>query len=142
GGGRYDGLAEGLGGRQTPGIGFGSGIERIILNYKEAHPEGLAPLPAEVFVVAVGTEAREKATELAGALRGAGIRVGSTYGERSFGAQMKAAGNSGARLTLILGADELAAGQASLKDMANGEQRAAPLNHLVPEVQAFLFGRG
>jgi len=138
GGGRYDGLAEQLGGRQTPGIGFGSGIERIILNYKEAHPEGLAPPPADVFVVAAGIEARVKATELSAALRGAGVGVAGTYGERSFGAQMKAAGASGARLALILGADELAAGQASLKDMANGEQRAVPLAHLVPEIQARL----
>src|SRR5207237_6048711 len=57
GGGRYDGLAEQLGGRSTPGIGFGSGIERIILNYKEAHPNGLEPPAADVFLVAAGTEA-------------------------------------------------------------------------------------
>ena len=141
GGGRYDGLAEQLGGRPTPGIGFGSGIERIILNYKEAHPEGLQPAAADVFVVAAGAEARDRASGLAVALRGAGAAVAETYGERSFGAQMKAAGASGARLALILGADELAAGQASLKDLASGEQRAVPLAHVVPEVQAQLAVR-
>jgi histidyl-tRNA synthetase len=138
GGGRYDGLAEQLDGRQTPGIGFGSGIERIILSYKEAHPEGLTPPPADVFVVAAGPEVRDKATELTVALRAAGVRVSGTYGDRSFGAQMKAAGASGARLALILGPDELAAGQASVKDLASAEQRAVPLDHVVPELQAAL----
>jgi histidyl-tRNA synthetase len=138
GGGRYDGLAEQLGGRSVPGIGFGSGIERIILNYKEAHPEGLSPRAADIFLVAAGAAPREKATGLAVALRAAGVSVASTYGERSFGAQMKAAGGSGARLALILGEDELAAGQASLKDLANAEQRAVPLAHVVAEVKARL----
>jgi histidyl-tRNA synthetase len=138
GGGRYDGLAEQLGGRPTPGIGFGTGIERIILHYKQAHPEGIAPLPAGVFLVAAGEGAREKATQLSVLLRRAGLSVASTYGDRSFAAQMKAAGASGARLALILGQDELAAGQASLKDLATGEQRAVPLDYVVPEVQARL----
>jgi histidyl-tRNA synthetase len=138
GGGRYDGLAEQLGGRPVPGIGFGSGIERIILNYKEAHPDELVPTPADVFVVAAGAEARDKVTELAVALRATEVSVAGTYGERSFGAQMKAAGSSGARLALILGPDELAAGQASLKDLATGEQALAPLAHIVAEVQARL----
>jgi len=138
GGGRYDGLAEQLDGRPTPGIGFGSGIERIILNYKEAHPEGLVPEPADVFVVSGGNGARDKATELSARLRQAGLALAGTYGERSFGAQMKAAGGSGARFALILGEDELAAGQASLKDLTNGEQRAVPLDQLVPELKARL----
>ena len=138
GGGRYDGLAEQLGGRQTPGIGFGSGIERIILNYKEAHPEGLPAAASDVFVVAAGAAARDRATELTSQLRAASISVAGTYGDRSFGAQMKAAGASGARFALILGENELASGQASIKDLANGEQWAAPLDHLVPEIQARL----
>jgi histidyl-tRNA synthetase len=142
GGGRYDGLAEQLGGRSTPGIGFGSGIERIILNYKEAHPEGLAAQPPDVFLVAVGQEPREVATKLAVDLRQAGLTVGSTYGERGMGAQFKAADNSGARFALILGADELATGQASLKDLrasaTDGKQIAIPLDHVVPEIQAQL----
>ena len=138
GGGRYDALAEQLGGPPTPGIGFGSGIERIILNYKEEHPQGLASEPADVFLVAAGDGAREKAVQLSVLMRQAGLAAAGTYGDRSFGAQMKAANASGAKFALILGADELNAGQASLKDMATGEQRAVPLDHLVPEIQAFL----
>ncbi|HEX6511003.1 MAG TPA: histidine--tRNA ligase [Chloroflexota bacterium] len=136
GGGRYDGLAEQLGGRSTPGIGFGCGIERTILEYKESHPDGLSREPADVFIVAGSGPPREKAVELAVQLRGAGMSVASTYGERSFGAQMKAAGGSGARFALILGDDELASNQASLKDLANSEQRLVPLAHIVAEVQA------
>src|SRR5581483_10776507 len=132
GGGRYDGLAEQLGGRSTPGIGFGTGIERIILNYKEAHPEGAPAQVPDVFLVAVGQEPREAATRLAVELRQAGLAVASTYGERGMGAQFKAAGNSGARFALILGADELASGQASLKDLLapsnDGKQIAVPLD--------------
>jgi histidyl-tRNA synthetase len=141
GGGRYDGLAEELGGRPTPGIGFGTGIERIILNYKEAHPEGLPPPAADVFVVAAGDGARDRAAELSVGLRQGGIAVAGAYGERSFGAQMKAAGGSGARFALILGQDELASGQASLKDLANGEQVLVPMDRLVPELQARLAVR-
>lgn len=142
GGGRYDGLAEQLGGRPTPGIGFGSGIERIILNYKEAHPEGLVPPAADIFMVMAGAEARDEGAGMGAALRAAGMSVAATYGDRSFGAQMKAAGGSGARLALIVGADELAAGQASVKDLLNGEQRAVPLDHVVPELQALLSRAG
>ncbi len=138
GGGRYDALAEQLGGRQTPGIGFGTGIERIILNYKEAHPEGLPPRPADVFVVAGGALACDRATELSSRLRKVGVSVAGTYGQRSFSAQMKAAGSSGARFALILGEDELASGQASVKDLQRSEQWAVPLAHLVPEIQARL----
>jgi histidyl-tRNA synthetase len=138
GGGRYDALAEQLGGRPTPGIGFGTGLERIILNYREVHPDGLEPAPAGVFVVTGSAAARHKATELAVALRQAGVSVAGTYGERSFGAQMKAAGASASKFALILGDDELAAGQAALKNLATGEQRAIPLAHLVAEVRAHL----
>jgi len=141
GGGRYDGLAEQLGGRSTPGIGFGSGIERIILNYKEVHPEVLAAPAPRVFLVAAGAQERAAATRIAVELRQAGLSVASTYGERSFGAQMKAAGGSGAGVALLLGPDELAAGQVSLKDLATGEQRAVPLKHIAPEVQAYLSQR-
>ncbi len=142
GGGRYDGLAEQLGGRRTPGIGFGTGIERIILNYKQAHPEGLAPPAPDVFVIALGSAERDAAAQIATELRRAGVATASTYGDRGMGAQFKAAGNSGARFALILGPDELASGQASLKDLrsaaTDGKQLAVPLSHVVAEVKAQL----
>ncbi|MBV9120943.1 MAG: histidine--tRNA ligase [Chloroflexi bacterium] len=137
GGGRYDGLAEQLGGRSTPGIGFGSGIERIVLNYKQSHAGGgLDVISPDVFIVTAGPAEKDEGLRQATSLRRSGLRVASAYGERSFGAQMKAAGASGARLALILGPDEVAAGQASVKDLRTGEQSLAPLHNLVPELQA------
>ncbi|MHB8621123.1 MAG: histidine--tRNA ligase [Chloroflexota bacterium] len=146
GGGRYDGLAEQLGGRPTPGTGFGSGIERIILSYQEAHPEGLASPAPEVFVVALGADQRDLATRLLTELRQAGLSAESTYGDRGTGAQFKAAGTSGARFALVLGPDEVAAGQAGLKDLRSADrdnqQTAIPLAHLVPELRARLGTSG
>jgi histidyl-tRNA synthetase len=134
-GGRYDGLAEQLGGRATPGIGFGSGIERIILNYKAAHEEELlAPAP-DVFLVAAGATEREAATKLSVELRGAGLRVATTYSDRGFGAQMKAAGSSRARYAVILGESELASASAAVKNLSSGEQETVPMSELLGKLR-------
>jgi histidyl-tRNA synthetase len=119
GGGRYDGLAELLGGPSTPGIGFGAGIERIIAELKK---QGIAP-PAEerprAFVVYFGktAELKEAAVRLTAELRGAGLRAEMSYGDRSPKAQMKQANASGAAYALIIGENELANGVVSVKDL-------------------------
>jgi histidyl-tRNA synthetase len=103
GGGRYDGLAEALGGPATPGIGFGAGIERILL---ACDAEGVFPPPAtalDVFVV--DTTGGEAARDAAHALRAAGIRVDRAFDNRSWKSQMKAATRSGAPLTLNIEPD-------------------------------------
>ncbi|MDE3077184.1 MAG: histidine--tRNA ligase [Chloroflexota bacterium] len=138
GGGRYDGLAEQLGGRSTPGVGFGTGIERIILNYKHAHPEGLLPPAPCVFVVVVGPEQRDAATKLVGELRAGGLEVAHAYGRRSLGAQLKAADASRARYAVILGPDELAENSVTLRALTGQEgdkQRRVPLDALVRELR-------
>ena len=120
GGGRYDGLVESLGGPPTPGIGFGSGIERVLAT---CDAEGVFDAPGgslDVFVVDVagGVAARDLTRELrrAGlaADRAFEVDVGVTRGMRS---QMKAADRSGARFVLIVGEDELAAGTVTVRDL-------------------------
>ncbi len=125
GGGRYDGLAEILGGDPTPGIGFGSGMERIVLLMKE---QGIqvsgAPTP-QVVVVSLGQAAKTRALQLLADCRQAGIAAIIGFGERSMRAQLRAANRSGARFALVLGEDELAAGQVVLQDLRTEGVREA-----------------
>jgi histidyl-tRNA synthetase len=126
GGGRYDGLAEQLGGRPTPAIGFATGIERIILNLKQQEvPVPSAPSPT-AFVVTAGEPARERAVALADALRRRGVSTLVATGSRSFRGQLRQASTAGAAWTVIIGDDELARGEAKLKNMANGEEEFVP----------------
>jgi histidyl-tRNA synthetase len=113
GGGRYDGLAELLGGPPTPGIGFGSGIERILL---ACDAEGVFPAPTtrlDAFIIDVtgGAEARDLSAEL----RRAGFAVDRAFGGRSMKAQLTVANRSGAPIALIIGEDEAAHAAVALK---------------------------
>lgn len=123
GGGRYDGLVEALGGPPTPGIGFGSGIERVLLT---CDAEGVFPTPdraVDVFVVDVtgGEHARDLTLEL----RRLGIAVDRAYDSRSMRAQMKAADRSGARIVVIVGEDEVESGVVTVRDLRgdSGQQQ-------------------
>ena len=121
GGGRYDGLIEQLGGAPTPGVGFSIGVDRALLVVED---KGLAPAPASrgVYVAAMdGT--RTHAAALVRSLRST-FAVEHDVEARGFGAQMKAAGKSGARLLVIVGEDEWARGEVTVKDLASGEQTA------------------
>ncbi len=123
-GGRYDGLIEQLGGPPTPGVGFGSGIERIIMNLREAGltpPSGLTPRP-DLYIVYLGDAAHVHALRLAGELRREGVSVSMSTGRRSLRAQLRAAGAAKARYALIIGDDEVARGMGALRDMGTGEQ--------------------
>ena len=123
GGGRYDGLIQALGGRPTPGIGFGSGMERIISNLKRQE----VPVPEEMerpmVIVHLGDAAATEAGKLASLLRNAGIPVLLLSGNRSLRAQLRYASSMNARHTLILGEEELNRGIIGLRDMDKGEQR-------------------
>ena len=132
GGGRYDGLIEQLGGRPTPGIGFGSGIERLILNVKRqeaaALPEGT---PVDAVIVSLGEAAPAIAVRLASELRQAGLSAIVAQPGRSLRGQMRHASALGARYGLVLGDAEVAAGTVQVKDMDSGEQRETPLADVV-----------
>ncbi len=122
GGGRYDGLAENLGGARAPGIGFGIGLDRVILSMQEQGIDVLDRARPQVFLVCLGDRARRTGLVLGRALRAAGLRVASLFGNRSMRAQMRQANTSGAAHTLILGENELAKDSVTCRDMASGEQ--------------------
>ena len=120
GGGRYDGLAEILGGAHTPGIGFGAGIERIIQEMKR---QKIALADEEerprAFVVYFGKtpEYKEAAVRTVAELRHAGIKAEMAYGDRSAKSQMKQANNSGAAYAVLIGETELEGGFVTVKDL-------------------------
>ena len=122
GGGRYDGLARQIGKRDLPGIGFGTGIERIILNLQR---QGIAPdefQPFSVFVATLGERAATYGTRLVNDLRQRGMRALMTYRPRSLKAQLRQAGNHSADFAVIVGDDELAEGQVLLRDLGASTQ--------------------
>ncbi len=125
GGGRYDGLAELLGGRPTPGIGFGLGIDRAAL----AADEQAAPLPELIpLLVVVGTDQDDHAARLrvAAALRAAGLRVRADGSSRKLGKQLESAARLGAPWAVIVG-EELERGNVILRDLGRGEQEELAL---------------
>lgn len=139
GGGRYDGLMSQLGGANLSGIGFGLGVDRILL---ACEAEGLS-LPdnsgLDLFIVPLGNA--PEALAIAESLRDRGIRVGFAYGDRSLKGAMKAADKSGARFSLVLGADELESGVLTLKEMSSGATQSVTLsalaNHMVALIAQF-----
>lgn len=115
GGGRYDGLVADMGGPEVPGVGFALGVDRLLLACDAEEVFPAPPDVADVFVVDVTGGA--EATALAEELRRAGVRAERSFGGRSMKAQMKAADRSGARWALLVGADELAGGVVSVREM-------------------------
>jgi histidyl-tRNA synthetase len=120
GGGRYDGLVKDLGGPDRVGIGFAAGLERLVLSAPEVADAGAGDL----FVAAIGEETRDEAMRLLRDLRHAGLRAQMDYDGRSVKAQMKRADRLGSPLALILGGDEVARGEVTVKDMRAGTQQA------------------
>ena len=130
GGGRYDALVEELGGPETPGIGFGLGIERLLLVLESLGIELPDPRLCDVYVCALGDAAGVKGFEITTALRDAGIRAECDHMGRSLKAQMKYANKIGADRAVILGDDELARGIAVVRDMINSTENEVPLAEL------------
>jgi histidyl-tRNA synthetase len=122
-GGRYNGLISDLGGPELGGIGFGSGVERMLL--AAASRETTSSL--DVFFVTLTPEARIPAMKLGVALREEGISSDLDYGGRGMRAQFKQADRTGASYVAILGEDELARGVCTVRDMASGEERIVPV---------------
>jgi histidyl-tRNA synthetase len=128
-GGRYDGLIELLGGRPTPGVGFGSGIERIIINMKRQDASIPDLSRPAVYIAHTTYAAAVQALRIARSLRlsGAGAIVGSG---RSLKSQLRHAGTMGVPLAAIIGDRELADGNVTLRDMQTGDQRTVPFADL------------
>jgi histidyl-tRNA synthetase len=140
GGGRYDRLAGEMGGSPAPGIGFGIGIERLLI---ACDAEGVLPTPAphlDAFVVDAlaagesddaGEGGRAAVVTLLSELRESGLSADRAYGGRSLKAQWRAADRAGARFVVLLGRQEMARGAVAVKDMASGEQVEMPRGHVV-----------
>ncbi|MDZ7372466.1 MAG: histidine--tRNA ligase [candidate division KSB1 bacterium] len=135
GGGRYDGLIEELGGPPTPGIGFGSGMERLVLTLQEQNVAVATPQRPAVFAAYLGPEAKRAALEIVQALRAEGIPSLISFGERSLKAQLRDAHRAGACVAIVLGEEELRDGQIQLKWLDRGEQARVDRNQLIPTLR-------
>jgi histidyl-tRNA synthetase len=131
GGGRYDGLAEVLGGPATPGIGFGLGLDRVLLAMEG---EGVPPPPPRgprCFIVTVGEGSRAAGGALLTSLRQAGVSAACAFEERPMKAQFKMADRADADFVAILGEDERAGGTVTLRRLADGVQKSVPVADVV-----------
>ena len=128
GGGRYDGLIEELGGSHTPSLGFGLGIERILIQLRELEAPIPAPEGCMIYIANRGEAALVCAAQLAAELRSEGLSAQFDIVGRSLKAQMKYAGKTGARFTLVLGEEELETRCARLKDMQTGTETPVGLD--------------
>lgn len=122
GGGRYDGLVSDLGGPPLPGIGFGLGCDRILLA-QEAAGTATDGGRLDCFVVPVSADEKDDAVRLAWALRDAGLSADLPYADRGLKANMKHANRLGARFAALIGPDERATGDCTIRDLETGEQR-------------------
>lgn len=130
GGGRYDGLMEKLGGQSLSGIGFGIGVDRVLL---ACEAEGIELSPAtqlSLYLVPLGEDARTFAIELLSNLRNQGIRCDMAYGERGLKGAMKSGDKSGAKYLAVLGENEITSGQAEIKQMSDGVVASVRLTEL------------
>ncbi|PIP65247.1 histidine--tRNA ligase [Candidatus Peregrinibacteria bacterium CG10_big_fil_rev_8_21_14_0_10_49_16] len=134
GGGRYDGLIELLGGKPTPGIGYASGLERIIWQMKEAEIPAPHKDQIDVFVAQLGPEAKKKCLRLIADLRKKGVHTLGALGEASLKSQMRLADHFGARFTLVLGKMEAKKDVIILRDMAAGKQKEIPFDQAIPQI--------
>jgi len=130
GGGRYDGLMETLGGASLSGIGFGLGVDRILL---AAEAEGLVvenQFASDLFIIPLGEIAKEKSLAIAQNLRQAGLRVEIAFGDRALKGAMKAADKSGSEFAVVIGESELNSGVVELKRMKDGDISSVKIEQL------------
>lgn len=131
GGGRYDGLSEDLGGPALAGLGFGMGIERLLLLLENSGIELEKPETPDVYIASMGEKEGDFAAVLAQDIRMAGAVALSDVCERSFKAQMKYASKLMAKYVAIVGSDELASGNIPLKNMETGEQETLTKEQII-----------
>ncbi len=135
GGGRYDGLVEECGGSSTPGLGFGMGRERLLFVMEASGAEIPEEDTPDIFIAAIGDEAKKHAVQMVSDLRKTGISAHFDLMDRSLKAQMKYADKLGAKQVVVLGDDEVKTGRAKLKTMATGEEKEIRLDDLNMDIQ-------
>ncbi len=134
GGGRYDNLIEELDGPATPGVGFGLGIERLLLVMETSGAQIPEPQGVDVFVAVMGEAAKAKGLSLLRELRGAGLHAEMDLLSRNLKGQFKYADRQKTRLTVVIGDDELAAGKVSLKRMSDSSQVLVDIEKLTETI--------
>ena len=139
-GGRYDYLAEELGGPPTPGVGFSMGVERLMMSLDAEGQQLFKPQGLDVFVVGVEGVDRARVFSLLARVRSEGISADTDFLGRSLKAQMKQADRLGARLVIIIGGEELERGEVALRDLGRSEQWNVPISDAVSEVRQFTEG--
>ena len=138
GGGRYDGLMAELGGSDLSGIGFGLGVDRVLL---ACEAEGLFDSTTnkselDLFIVALSSTEKAFVSNLLNDLRNAGVSCDMAYGDRALKGAMKSADKSGARFSAVIGSDEIKSGTVALKDMNTGVSKEVRISTLSAEFQA------
>ena len=138
GGGRYDGLMAELGGSDLSGIGFGLGVDRVLL---ACEAEGLFDSTTnkselDLFVIALSSTEKAFVSNLLNDLRNAGVACDMAYGDRALKGAMKSADKSGAKFSAVIGSDEIKSGTVALKDMSTGESKEVRISTLSAEFQA------
>jgi histidyl-tRNA synthetase len=136
-GGRYDGLVEQIGGKAAPATGFAMGVERLLALLQD---DGMAlpGQPLDVYVVHQGEKAGSVAGRIAEQLRDEKLRVVLHCGGGSFKSQMKKADASGAMVAVLIGDDEVQAGEASVKPLRGGEQNKVPVSGLAAAIKQII----
>ena len=137
-GGRYDGLVEYFGGPETPGFGFGLGLERLLLILEKQGIELPVDSQMDVYIVVLGEGANSKALELVQALRQQGLTAERDYLGRKIKAQFKSADSFKARTVITLGESEVESGQVTIKNNASRQEMAVRLDELMENAQAIL----
>lgn len=131
-GGRYNGLVEELGGPETPGIGFGLGVERLLLLIDN---ELNVETDLDVYLVTIGEKAEKASVKILAGLRAAGFSADKDYLSRKTKAQFKSANNLNAKYTVTIGDNELENDTANVKNMATGEEHPVSLVNLAEELK-------
>ena len=134
GGGRYDNLIEELGGPPIPGVGFGLGIERLLLTLEANNIEISEPPSVDVFIAIMGDRAKQYGLSLLRQLRLKGVRAEMDLMARNFKGQFKYADRLRAKQTIVIGDNELDEGMITIKNMSTSEQRLIPINTIIDEL--------
>ena len=127
GGGRYDGLIETLSGQSVPALGFGMGLERLILTMEKQGCEFMKPDTCDIYIATLDDEAAAEAVKISAELRKSGIKAEYDIVGRGLKAQMKYANKIGAKFSMVLGSNELEQHEVDLKNMSDGSTKRITL---------------
>ena len=130
GGGRYNNLVEEVGGKPTPAVGFGMGLERLLLVLENTNNLQAEPETIDVYVASLGEEAQNQARKIVAQLRSEGIKAETDIMDRGIKAQMKYADRVGAKYVVVIGDEELQNGVVNIKNMQNGETQSYSIENL------------